>query len=193
MNLKIFINLITFSRLFLTFVIIYFLFEAKETHALYASILFALASFTDFLDGWLARRFNAVTKLGSFFDPIVDKVLVNAILIMLLFRDVVNPITVIIFICRDILVNGLRMVAATENNILSARGHGKLKTVIQMVSLYLILVGMYLQDKPPLAGYPFLSSLNVMLTGRALLWLAIMLSLYSAWQYFQAYLEEGEK
>ncbi len=103
-----------------------------------AGALFLIASITDFVDGWYARRYNQVSTFGKLFDPLADKILVNTTLILFSARGMLPIVFTIIFICRDILVDGLRMMLAADNVVLAADKWGKLKTIFQMVGLTLI-------------------------------------------------------
>ncbi len=105
---------------------------------LVAGVLFIFASITDFVDGWWARKYNQITDFGKLFDPLADKILVNSVLIIFGARGILPIIFVIIFICRDILVDGLRMMMASRNIVLAADKWGKLKTIFQMVGLSLL-------------------------------------------------------
>ncbi len=100
--------------------------------------LFLIASITDFLDGWWARRYNQITTFGKLFDPLADKILVNSTLILFSARGFLPIIFTVVFICRDILVDGLRMMLASNNVVLAADRWGKLKTIFQMVGLTLL-------------------------------------------------------
>ena len=109
-------------------------------------IIFVIASFTDFLDGYLARKNNQVTALGKFLDPVADKLLINS---MIIFLCVPNAISVgqinisvwcaIIFVARDIVVDALRFIAAQRNIVIAANIFGKMKTVFQMVAISFVL------------------------------------------------------
>ncbi len=116
---------------------------------LIAMIVFAIASMTDFLDGYLARKWHQVTDLGKFLDPVADKLLVNSILIYLLvsrFGNMSIPVfAVIVMIARDLVVDALRFVAASKGIVLAANIFGKLKTVFQMVAIPVVLLN----------GWPF--------------------------------------
>ncbi len=103
-----------------------------------AGALFIIASITDWLDGWWARKYDQVTTFGKLFDPLADKILVNTTLIIFSARGFLPIIFTIIFICRDILVDGLRMMLASNNVVLAADKWGKLKTVFQMLGLSLL-------------------------------------------------------
>lgn len=105
---------------------------------LVAGILFLIASITDFVDGWYARKYNQITTFGKLFDPLADKILVNSTLIIFGARGIIPIVFVIIFIVRDILVDGLRMMLASNNIVLAADKWGKLKTIFQMIGLTLL-------------------------------------------------------
>ena len=103
-------------------------------------ILFIIASFTDMLDGLIARKRNLVTTFGKFADPIADKLLVNMMLILMVSKHMIPVIPVILMILRDIVVDGCRMIAAQRGVVVSAGILGKLKTVFQMITIVLILI-----------------------------------------------------
>ncbi len=103
-------------------------------------IIFVIASFTDFLDGYLARKNNQITNFGKFFDPIADKILVNTTLIFFAAFSYLPVWVVVIFIVRDLLVDGLRMNLSSKGVVLPADKLGKLKTVFQMVGLSLLFI-----------------------------------------------------
>lgn len=114
--------------------------------------VFVIASLTDFLDGYLARKNNQVTDLGKFLDPIADKMLVNSMLVFLSLNFVSLSdhlkfpfFCVILMIIRDLVVDGLRFMAATKKVVISANIYGKLKTVFQMIALSIVLLN----------GFPF--------------------------------------
>lgn len=104
-------------------------------------IIFLIASFTDFLDGYLARKNNIVTTFGKFLDPIADKLLVLAALIMLVEQGIVPGWIPIIIAAREFIVSGIRMLAAGEGNVIAASWLGKVKTVSQMVAISLAFLG----------------------------------------------------
>lgn len=98
-------------------------------------ILFVVASFSDFLDGYLARKYQLISNYGKVFDPIADKLLINAVLIYFAYLGVVNFYLVILLILRDIYVDGLRVFVSTKRIVVPANIFGKLKTVAQMVAI----------------------------------------------------------
>jgi CDP-diacylglycerol--glycerol-3-phosphate 3-phosphatidyltransferase len=141
-----------------------------------SAILFLIASFSDFLDGYLARKYNLVTTYGKFMDPIADKLLVDTVVIIMAVKapHLVPPVVAVIMIARDLLVDALRQVAVTKGVVLAANILGKLKTVIQMVALTLAL----------LCDWPFgLLELPISITS-IICYLAGIVSLLSGVLYF---------
>jgi len=105
-----------------------------------AAVIFALASITDFFDGYIARKRNIVTVFGSFLDPIADKFLVVSSLIMLLALDRVHPIVVIILVLREMYMTSLRLLALTEGINIPVDKLGKWKTTFQMISIPMLMI-----------------------------------------------------
>ena len=102
--------------------------------------IFAFASYTDYLDGKIARRDNLITTFGKFVDPIADKLLVNTILLLLASDQTISIVYVIIMISRDTIVDAIRFMAAGKSRVLAASFLGKLKTVTQMSAITLLLL-----------------------------------------------------
>lgn len=103
-------------------------------------LLFALAAFSDFLDGFLARKNNQVSTFGKVFDPSVDKILINTTLILMAIRQWVPSLIVIIFISRDILVDTTRIALGKKNVVLPANFWGKLKTITQIFAILFLFI-----------------------------------------------------
>ncbi|SEO31339.1 CDP-diacylglycerol--glycerol-3-phosphate 3-phosphatidyltransferase [Amphibacillus marinus] len=141
------------------------------TH-LVAAILFIVASGTDWVDGYYARKFNLVTNLGKFLDPMADKLLVTAAYILLIELGIVPAWIVIIILSREFAVTGLRLVAAGGGIVLAAGQLGKWKTTFQLLSISFLL----------LHDFPF-SYLNWPV-GQVLLYLALILTVISGVDYF---------
>ena len=107
-------------------------------------VMFALASFTDFLDGAIARKKNLITTFGKFADPIADKLLVTTMFILFASQGIIPVVPVLIMVFRDTIVDGCRMIAS-QNGVVVAAGYlGKVKTVLQMVSVVLILLNNFI-------------------------------------------------
>ncbi len=135
-------------------------------------ILFAIASFTDYLDGMIARKYNLITSFGKFIDPIADKLLVNTMFILFAIHHRVPVIAVIIMIWRDMIVDGLRMSASSKGKVVAAGMPGKVKTVLQMFAIIFVM----------LHNVPFLL-INIPMD-QILVWAATITSVYSGIIYF---------
>lgn len=103
-----------------------------------SGIIFLIASFTDFLDGYLARRNNQVTDTGKMLDAIADKILVNPILIIFAAEGLISPIVPVIVVVRDIVVNTIKMEAAAKGKVVAAIKSGKIKTAALMIGMVLL-------------------------------------------------------
>ena len=117
--------------------------DFNPTWYLVAGIVFAAASFTDFLDGHLARKWNMVTDFGKFADPLADKLLTTVAFIYMLRDGVCSPVVLCIILAREFAVSGLRMVAAgaKDGKVIAANLWGKVKTVLQMLSIIFYFFG----------------------------------------------------
>ena len=116
--------------------------QFNATYALIAGILFAVASFTDFLDGYLARKNHLVTDFGKFMDPLADKMLTTAAIIYMVVDGVCSPVVLAIIMFREFAVAGVRMIAAESGTVIAANMWGKVKTVLQMLSIIFYFFGM---------------------------------------------------
>ena len=141
---------------------------------LIAWILFIVASISDFLDGYIARKYNMVTDYGKFMDPIADKLLVDSTLIILMVNGPITilPVCVVLMIARDIVVDAIRLNAMRKNEVVAANIFGKLKTVLQMVSLIFVLVNDF--GLSSLLGLP-----DGLYIGQIMIYLATLASLLS--------------
>ena len=168
-------TLITWLRILATPVLVALILYRWPHWQLWATGLFIAAAITDWLDGYLARRLNAVTLWGKFLDPIADKVLVSSLLIMMIPLGRLDAVAVLLLLNRDILIGGVRSVAASKGLILAAGSLGKWKTALQMIALPCLILG----------GSPGGVPLQVL--GYWTIWLSVALSLVSGWQYFSAF------
>ncbi len=136
-------------------------------------LLFMLIAFTDMVDGFVARKFNQITNLGKFLDPLADKILVNSILIMLTHLGRIDPWITIIIIIREIIVTGLRAIAAERGKVIAADIFGKVKTILQMLALC------------PLLLHHSWFGFNPVPLGTFVLWLALFATIFSGCNYLR--------
>ncbi len=118
----------------------YFEFVSLSLVNVIVLILFIIASLTDMLDGYIARRDNLITTLGKFIDPIADKLLVNSIFVVLASQGVIPVVPIVLMIARDTVVDGIRMMCSTKGIVLAAGVLGKIKTVCQMLTICVLLL-----------------------------------------------------
>lgn len=164
-------TLLTFSRIV---VIPVFIFVTPVSNLL-GAVIFSLASITDFLDGYLARRSGAVTRFGSIMDPIADKFLVIAALILLVDMGRVSVWIAVIIIVREFLVTALRVVALSKDVVIKAEMGGKLKTGFQIAAIICLILS---RD---------LMGIDLFDAGTALIWISIVLSVASGTKYLVAF------
>ena len=134
-------NKLTMLRILLVPV---FMVLAANRWMLAAGIVFAAASFTDFLDGYLARKNHLVTDFGKFADPLADKLLTTMAFVYMIVDGVCSPVVVVVILAREFAVSGLRMIAAGApgGKVIAANMWGKVKTVLQMLSIIFYFFGM---------------------------------------------------
>jgi CDP-diacylglycerol--glycerol-3-phosphate 3-phosphatidyltransferase len=177
-------NILSISRLIATVLIFIFVLLNQPWAFLLATLLFALASITDFFDGWLARRLNVVSALGVFLDLTADKVLVAAVLIAMVQIDLVPAWLVVIIVTREFLVTGLRSMAAAKGTVIPAGIWGKQKTFITMVAIGGLLLAKGLGGKQ-LSLFPLLLNFNgAQFTDYLLLFSDGMIILATIWTLF---------
>jgi CDP-diacylglycerol--glycerol-3-phosphate 3-phosphatidyltransferase len=133
-------NILTLLRIAAIPLLVVILFSPSREAGFWAAALFALASVTDWLDGYLARRMGIVTVFGKFLDPIADKLLVMAALIMILPFDRVPAWMVLVILGREIIITGLRGIASSEGIVIAASDLGKFKTIFQLVAILGLLL-----------------------------------------------------
>ena len=140
-----------------------------------AAALFAIGAITDFLDGYIARLTNNVTRMGEVLDPISDKLLITAALVILAEARVLGGWIAILILCREIGISGLRLAASEQGFSIKVSSFGKIKTAFQDVALTLLMTR--LDDYHSL--------------GMILLWVSVGLSYFSAWQYWNKFWEHS--
>ena len=181
-------NQLTIGRLFLTalFVAVMSIPDQllKSVHLLdyritIATLFFLIASLTDFLDGYIARKLNLVTDFGKLMDPLVDKILTSAVFIILSKEDMIPAWITITIISREFLVTGLRLLASNQGKVLSADSLGKWKTTSQIIvaSYFLTILG----SNEPILKY--LKFINQPMFGDLLIIICSTITIISGWSY----------
>ncbi len=133
----------------------------------FAGLIFVIASVTDFFDGYIARKWNQMTKLGAILDPLADKMLMLAGFLGLMIIDRASLWAIFLILSREFFITGLRVVAADEGKNVASTIIGKIKTVVQMIAIGFLIM-----------KWPFATEL---------LWLAVILTLYSGYEYLRDY------
>ncbi len=133
-------NQLTILRLLLVPCIAVLMSVGFPHHMLWALALFALAMFTDTLDGQIARRRHLVTELGKFLDPLADKMLISTVLVIFVWQSMLPLWVVLIIIAREFLITGLRSVAASQGVVVAATSWGKSKTLTQTIMIFVIFL-----------------------------------------------------
>lgn len=137
-----------------------------------SGLIFIIASCTDWLDGYYARKYNLVTTFGKFLDPLADKLLVMSALVSLVALELVPAWMVIVILAREFAVTGLRTIAASDGEVIAASGIAKWKTTTQMVAIILLL---FYNVPFGLDGFPL---------ALIFLWISVILTIISGWDYF---------
>lgn len=136
-------NKITIARLILVPIFIIIMLSNIKHGDIISSILFAMASLTDKLDGYIARKYNQITNLGKFMDPLVDKIMVSSALIALIQLGRIQSWIVIIILSREFIVTGLRTIGANKGVVIAASNLGKYKTILQIIAIISIMLKNY--------------------------------------------------
>jgi len=146
-----------------------FIFESWDPSWLdyFAGLIFVIASVTDFFDGFIARQWNQMTKLGAVLDPLADKMLMLAGFLGLMLIDRASAWAVFLILSREFFITGLRVVAVSEGKDVASTMAGKIKTVVQMIAIGFLIM-----------NWPYATTL---------LWIAVILTLYSGYEYIRDY------
>ena len=174
-------NLLTYLRILMIPLVLFVLEKESRIYSYYAACIFALACITDFLDGYLARKLNQITILGKLIDPLADKLIVAATLIVMIPMGRVPSWIVIVMLSREFAITGLRGIAASEGLVIAASPLGKYKTAFQMLSIFCLLI--HYNFRIDFYGI-FSLEVSFHQCGLALLFLSLFFSLVSALDYF---------
>lgn len=173
-------NQLTLARILaIPFLLLVYPISVTFTNIL-CSLVFAAAGITDILDGYFARKYGQESKIGALLDPVADKMLSGACLILLADSQALPAWICGFLLCRDIAVSGMRLVAAESGQTIQVSAFGKLKTVVQDVGIFSLLVGSDILEIPFRA------------TGMVCIWTALAISLYSGYLYFEDFLRITE-
>ena len=168
-------NSLTLFRIACIPVLVILLFFPHKATSFLAALVFALASISDLLDGFLARRQQLVTTFGKFLDPLADKLIVSSALIMLVPLGRAPAWMVVVIVGRELAITGLRSMAVSEGKVISADELGKKKMVFQIVAILGLLL-----------HYEYFG-INFHVVGMFFLWLAVALTLWSGINYFRRF------
>lgn len=138
-----------------------------------SALIFAAAGITDILDGYIARKYHQETQMGALLDPVADKMLSGACLLLLADSQALPAWICGFLLCRDIAVSGMRLICAESGHTIKVSAFGKVKTIVQDVGIFSLMMG------SDIFGIPF------RVTGMICIWVAMVVSLYSGYLYFE--------
>jgi CDP-diacylglycerol--glycerol-3-phosphate 3-phosphatidyltransferase len=165
-------NTITLARISVVPFLFFLLMSPGPFWSLVLAALFVLASITDFLDGFIARKYNLITTMGKFLDPLADKLIVNTAMILMIPIGRIDAWIVVMIIMRDLIVDGIRSIASSEGIYIQASALGKQKTLAQIIAVTALMI-----------HYPFFG-LDAHFVGTVILYVALLLTIYSGLDYF---------
>lgn len=168
-------NKLTVLRLILVpFYVFFLLMPTIPHHYLIALIIFIIASYTDHLDGKIARKYNMITDFGKFADPLADKVMIVSALACFVELGLTSSIALIIILAREFTVTSIRLVASSQGKVVAANIWGKVKTVSQIIAVFVIMLMQYLIE---ISLTP--NALWIKITCESLMWLSVFFTLLS--------------
>jgi CDP-diacylglycerol--glycerol-3-phosphate 3-phosphatidyltransferase len=179
-------NLLTLGRVLVIPFVVLFIDNRSQVRSFVAMILYLLAAVTDFLDGFLARQRGQVSILGKFLDPLADKLIVMAALVVLVDVDRLPAWLVVLLLARELAITGLRSIASSEGLVIAAGQEGKYKTAFQLVGISFCLV----HFRYPLLGTRVWLDFNAI--GFWVLCVSLVFSLISAFRYLKFFIEATE-
>lgn len=162
---------ITLLRILLVPVVVLLLYFESPVNCVLATLAFIVAALTDWFDGYVARHMHMVTNMGKFLDPLADKVLICGVLITFVMYGWAPAWVVIIIVCRELIITGLRTIAIDEGIVMAADKFGKLKTVLQIIAII-----------PLMLHYPVFG-IDLVPFGTVFLYLSMLMAIYSCFNY----------
>ncbi len=178
-------NAITLARIAMIPVFLWFTWRESRADSFIGAMIYAVTGATDFLDGWIARKKGLVTVIGKFLDPLADKLIVMAALVMLVHLGRVAAWVVIVVMAREFIVTGLRTIAMSEGMVIAAGQEGKSKTVFQVASITFLIM----HYRYPVDAIFFSFDLDANRVGTWLLYVSLFFSVWSAWNYFAGFIK----
>ncbi len=183
-------NLLSFSRIPLLFVVVLSLMWKVPGSATVALIAFVIAVLTDWLDGFFARLFHEVTSVGALMDALIDKIFILGLFFYFLHIHLIPDwglLPLLIILAREFVITGLRQCALLKNRVIAAEGHGKLKTVVQFLSLLLLMLVPFFQRD--MGGTPEAAAIGDFFKffGRLLFALSALFTITSGLHYLHRY------
>jgi CDP-diacylglycerol---glycerol-3-phosphate 3-phosphatidyltransferase len=177
-------NMLTMGRIAVIPLFVWFTYDADPLYSLFSAGLFTLAAITDVIDGFLARRWNMITTVGKLLDPLADKLIVMAALVMFTRLGRIHAWVVIVLLSRELIVSGLRQIAASEGMLIAAGQEGKWKTSLQLTGI----VALCIHYVHAVDFVTFTVTVDFNLIGKILVYLSTAFSVWSAGVYFRAFL-----
>jgi CDP-diacylglycerol--glycerol-3-phosphate 3-phosphatidyltransferase len=179
-------NLLTIGRVLVIPFVLYFIDNRSQVRSFIAVCLYLLAAITDFLDGYLARKRGQVSILGKFLDPLADKLIVMAALVVLVDVDRLPAWLVVLLLTRELAITGLRSIASSEGLVIAAGEEGKYKTALQLIGILFCLV----HFRYPLLGTRIWIDFNVV--GFYTLCISLFFSFISAFKYVRVFVQASD-
>jgi CDP-diacylglycerol--glycerol-3-phosphate 3-phosphatidyltransferase len=201
-------NMLTMFRIVIIPLVLVFVYYESRINSFIAGWLFALASVTDYFDGWLARRRGLTTVLGKFLDPLADKLIVTSTLVIMVPLGRIPVWVVVLLLARELAITGLRSIASSEGMVIAAGQSGKWKTAFQLTGilgliihypypvavitpgLYNLVSGTWLHQLLANWGIPVRPWVDFHIVGLWLIYLSLFFSLFSAGQYIYRFVKE---
>lgn len=178
-------NGLTLARIAMIPLFVWLTYDADPLSSMWAAVVFTVAAITDVIDGFLARRWNLITVVGKFLDPLADKLIVMAALVMMVRLGRVWAWVVIVLLARELTVSGLRTIAASEGLVIAAGQEGKWKTALQLTAIVALCV-----HYTHTINFLFVeAAVDFNLVGKTLLAVSTVLSIWSAGVYFKAFFD----
>lgn len=177
-------NLVTLARIALIPFFLVLLLDESRRNSFWAAVMFGLAAGTDFLDGYLARRFNLITTFGKFIDPLADKLITMSAYVGLVHLGRLPAWVVVVILARELIISGLRTIAISEGLVIAASQGGKWKTALQLAGISALLVGYTY----PIDFIVMQFDVDFQVVGLWVTYLSLIMSLLSAVDYFRGFL-----